>query len=279
MSEALINKIINFSSVDGLGNRTSIFLQGCNFNCKYCHNPETINICNNCGECVKYCKSGSLAIKDKKVVYDIEKCVGCDTCIKICKFNASPRTILMTPDEVFEKIKKNFSFIRGVTISGGECTLYRDFILEFSKLVHNENKTIYLDSNGSYDFSLDDELLNNIDGVMLDVKAYNEDEHKKLIGASNKIVLKNFDYLSKNKKLVEVRTVIVEDMFDYKKTIENVSKVLNTNNSFNTRYRIIKFRENGVRDEYKNLKSPADEELQNLKKIINSYDLYDVIIT
>jgi len=43
MIKGLVNRIIPFSSVDGPGNRTAIFLQGCNFNCSYCHNPETIN--------------------------------------------------------------------------------------------------------------------------------------------------------------------------------------------------------------------------------------------
>ena len=36
-----VNKIIPFSAVDGPGNRTAVFVQGCNFNCRYCHNPET----------------------------------------------------------------------------------------------------------------------------------------------------------------------------------------------------------------------------------------------
>ena len=40
-----VNKIIPFSAVDGPGNRTAIFLQGCNFDCRYCHNPETRNLC------------------------------------------------------------------------------------------------------------------------------------------------------------------------------------------------------------------------------------------
>ncbi|MBN2260813.1 MAG: radical SAM protein [Clostridiales bacterium] len=41
--EMKINKIINFSSVDGPGNRLVVFFQGCNLNCVYCHNPETID--------------------------------------------------------------------------------------------------------------------------------------------------------------------------------------------------------------------------------------------
>lgn len=41
-AQGTVRKIITMSSVDGPGNRYSIFLQGCNINCKYCHNPETI---------------------------------------------------------------------------------------------------------------------------------------------------------------------------------------------------------------------------------------------
>lgn len=37
-----LHRIIPFSNVEGQGNRCSIFLQGCNINCLYCHNPETI---------------------------------------------------------------------------------------------------------------------------------------------------------------------------------------------------------------------------------------------
>lgn len=37
-----VHRIIPFSNVEGSGNRTSIFTQGCNANCLYCHNSETI---------------------------------------------------------------------------------------------------------------------------------------------------------------------------------------------------------------------------------------------
>ena len=74
-----VNKIIPFSSVDGPGNRTAVFLQGCNFDCRYCHNPETRNLCTGCMECVEKCPAKALADRDGRVVFDPAACIGCDT--------------------------------------------------------------------------------------------------------------------------------------------------------------------------------------------------------
>ena len=58
--KALVNRIIHTSVVDGPGNRAAIFLQGCNYTCSYCHNPETIHRCVHCGVCVPVCPTGAL---------------------------------------------------------------------------------------------------------------------------------------------------------------------------------------------------------------------------
>ena len=110
MNSALVNKIIPFSAVDGPGNRTAIFLQGCNFSCKYCHNPETMHVCLNCGECIKYCPTGAISLVDGKVVYDYKKCCFCDSCFKHCPNNSSPRVRNMTAEEVMVEVKKNVPF-------------------------------------------------------------------------------------------------------------------------------------------------------------------------
>lgn len=45
----LVADTIEFSNVDGPGNRFVVFLQGCTFDCLACHNPYTINPCVDCG--------------------------------------------------------------------------------------------------------------------------------------------------------------------------------------------------------------------------------------
>jgi len=41
-TQATVSSILTYSIVDGPGNRLVIFLQGCNFDCACCHNPDTI---------------------------------------------------------------------------------------------------------------------------------------------------------------------------------------------------------------------------------------------
>lgn len=64
-----VNKVIPFSAVDGPGNRTAVFVQGCNFNCRYCHNPETRSLCRSCGECVEKCPKQALYTKTERCCF------------------------------------------------------------------------------------------------------------------------------------------------------------------------------------------------------------------
>lgn len=278
MESAIVNRIISFSSVDGPGNRTAVFLQGCGFRCKYCHNPETINKCINCGLCVKACKSGALTFSEGTVHYDAKKCLLCDECIHECKNLASPRTSYLSTDDVISMVKKNMPFIRGITVSGGECTGWRDFLFELLSKAKELGLNTLIDSNGSYLFENDEELLSVTDGVMLDVKAWNRNEHIELTGSDNKCVLDNLDYLLKEDKLFEVRTVVVPELINAKETIDMVSKEIVKYSRFNVRYKIIKYRDNGVRPEFKNIVPPTDAMLNGLAEVARENGLTDIVI-
>lgn len=277
MTAATVNKIIPFSSVDGPGNRTAVFLQGCNFDCKYCHNPETIARCIHCGACVPYCQPKALTVENGKVTYDITKCVLCDECFHHCPHGSSPRTRELTAEQVMAQVRRNMPFIRGITVSGGECTRWPGFLRELLTLAKAEGLDTLLDSNGSYDFSTDPELMAVTDGVMLDVKAWSPQEHLTVTGRDNRTVLKNLRWLAENGKLTEVRTVIVPGLFDCAQTVENVSRLLAETRSTATRYKIIRYRPMGVREAYKNLTAPTDASVQPLRQLAESFGLTDVV--
>lgn len=275
---APVNRIVPFSSVDGPGNRTAVFLQGCNFNCRYCHNPETIRVCTHCGACVSVCPVGALRIEDGEVRYDWAKCKMCDACIHVCPHSSCPRIRNLSDEECMHEIEKQIPFIRGVTVSGGECTLHRDFLVALSRRVRAHGLGFLLDSNGNYDFSADGELLNAVDGVMLDVKAWDAENHLRLTGADNDLVKRNLDFLAAAGKLEEVRTVVAPDWMNPEETVEAVSRRLVSLGAANTRYKIIRYRPMGVRSEYRDQSVPTKERLNALAERANVLGIANTVL-
>lgn len=275
--KGIVNKIIPFSSVDGPGNRTTIFLQGCNFNCIYCHNPETINLCSNCGVCVLSCPTKALTKDNGKIIWDKDICCNCDGCIKTCNSCSSAKVQNISVDEVIEDIMNYKSFISGITVSGGECTLQEEFLIELFKKAKEQGLTCFIDSNGSKDFRKMPELTELCDKVMLDVKVWDKDTHNKYIQFDNTNVLNNLEYLISIDKLYEVRTVVVPDIFNNEETVEKVSKIIGESN-LNIRYKLIVFRALGVREEIRNMKSPTIDVMEKLKAIALKNGVKDIVI-
>ena len=249
--KAPVNKIIPFSNVDGPGNRMSIFFQGCPFNCRFCHNPETIHLCLGCGECVKRCPAGALRFDaEGKVVWDSKVCVQCDTCIKVCPHDASPKIRWMTVEEVLAEIRRALPYIAGITTSGGECTLQNEFLIALFSEVRKLGKTCLIDSNGSFDFEADPRVLEVSEGVMLDVKAVGKDWSDELISFPRDMVLKNLDYLLQAGKLYEVRTLIFPGRDrENEETVRYVAEHIQDG----CYYKIIRYRPYGVRERYQKL--------------------------
>lgn len=277
MKRTPINKIIPSSSVDGPGNRTSIFLQACNLKCAYCHNPETQNLCCHCGICVEGCKAKALSVVDFQVVWDEDKCVLCDNCIRVCPYYASPRIKNMTAEEVFDQVKKNIPFIRGITVSGGECTLYPEFLSELFTLAKNENLSCLIDSNGMVDLSQFPKLLEHCDGVMLDVKAWDGEVYQRLAGSDNTVVKKNLKFLSEKGMLEELRIVCTPGEVDEENIIQGIADSIGKK-EMNTKLKLIRFRKYGVRGRLEDKQSPDDSYMNNLKDLAYRVGFRDIVI-
>lgn len=276
MNKGIINKIIYFSSVDGPGNRTVIFLQSCNFECVWCHNPETINFCDNCGICVTNCPSSALSLAEETVLWNEKACIQCDNCLKVCPSKSSPKTMQLSVDELFEKIEQALVFTSGITISGGECTVQYEFLLELLKEAKRRNISAYIDTNGNLSTEKMSILAKYFDKAMLDIKSYNYSEHLNYTGAKLDKVLQNAEYLLKTNKIYEVRTVIVPELLN---NIENVKKTSTLIARYNPkiRYKLIKFRPSGVLNS-ENMKQPDDMYIEKLKNIAEQSMCENVII-
>lgn len=272
-----LNKIIPFSSVDGPGNRTAIFLQGCNFNCVYCHNPETINHCINCSFCVNSCPVEALSInrQNRQILFNSKCCIECDTCTKTCHRNSTPKYKVATADEIIKEIENYRPFIQGITVSGGECTLQVDFLIELFTKAKEIGLSCFIDTNGSTDLSQQEKLMNLCDGVMLDVKVWDKETHQKYIKADNEMILKNLDYLVDCGKLYEVRTVVVPELFNNEETVTNVARKIKNST---TRYKLIKYRHLGVRENKLNMTTPRDDYMNRLECLAHEAGCTNTII-
>lgn len=262
--KGIVNKIIEVSFIDGPGSRMAIFLQGCNLDCLYCHNPETKKYCNDCGRCVATCPTGALKRVEGKVTWDKTICRGCDRCLEVCPHSSSPKTTLWEAEDLVAYILENEVFLEGITFSGGECTLQADFILEVSKkLKEKSNLTVFVDTNCFLDEKKFLTLCQNIDGIMADLKAFDPILHQKLTGVGNELIFKNLQTASRLGVLSEVRTVLVPDLNDDPQEVKNIARFIGELNS-STLLKLIPFRNYGVKSYLKDVPNLALEKFQEL---------------
>lgn len=280
MQRVLVNKIIPSSVVDGPGNRAAIFLQGCNYTCKYCHNPETISVCQNCGACEEACPTGALTLSEGLVRWQESLCCGCDTCIHVCPHLSSPRVWNASAEEIMERLEPAIPFIRGITVSGGECSLQRDFLVELFERAKKRGLSTLMDSNGSYDYTADQELMEVCDGVMLDVKAFDDQAHLALTGKSSAPVLRNAVSLAQAGKLEEIRTVIVPEELPNEETVDQITRLLAfVPGGTRIRYKLIAYRSMGVRPPFqKTFRSPTAAEMEHCKKIAERNGVQNIVL-
>ena len=154
-----------------------------------------------------------------------------------------------------------------------------DFLLELFRLAKQDGLTALIDSNGTIPFQKYPALLEICDGVMLDIKAFHDEDHRRITDSTNQTVLENAVYLAEQGKLFEVRCVIVPGLYDAEKSIRDMAAFLAPYlEKHPFRIKVIAYRPMGVREAYSHYQVPSKEYLERLADILREYGFKDIII-
>ncbi len=234
-----INSLESFGAVDGPGIRYVIFVKGCNFRCKFCHNPETWS-----------CQGGTLEDVDSLLAKAERYRAYWGKEGGITVSGGEPLLQLDFVTELFEKAKKK-GISTCLDTAGGPFT-------------RNEPT-----------FSKIEKLISVTDTVLLDIKCIDDDVHKELTGFSNKNILDFAGYLDERHVDVWIRHVLVPTITDddsllerlasFIKTLHNVKKVEVL--PYHT-LGVMKYHEMGIPYPLEGVEPPSKERVENAERIL-----------
>lgn len=226
-----------FAVHDGEGLRTTLFLKGCPLRCPWCQNPEGIDpapalwysptVCVGCGGCAAACPNQALTL-DGRVHVDRRTCALCGACVDVCPAGALSlcgRTV--SAQEAADLLLRDRAFFGadgGVTLSGGEVLLQWEFAAEVLALckaagVHTAIETSMMGPRAAFQA-----LLPAVDQFLVDVKLFDPEEHRRLLGADNRQILDNYRFLHEQGAAVLTRTPLIPGYTDSEDNIRAIAR-------------------------------------------------------
>ena len=202
----LIVDIKRHSLEDGPGIRSVVFFKGCPLRCVFCHSPETQfpeaeiafspGECIQCGSCVDTCPEGAI---DPELPERIrrDRCDRCGKCVEVCpgkglrligsSYSIAALTEILLGDLPFYRHSGG-----GVTVSGGECTLYPDYLESLLKALKTNCIHIVLETSGHFDYrTFKRKILPYVDLIYYDIKIADPKVHRRFLGKTNRIIIDN----------------------------------------------------------------------------------------
>lgn len=216
-SYPLIVEIKRGSREDGPGIRSVVFFKGCPLRCAFCHSPETqeskqeivfsARECTDCGDCADICPQGAIELSLPERI-NREKCIRCGQCAGVCPgdgLRLIGRYYLV--EELMEILLRDLPFYRhshgGVTLSGGECTIYPNYLETLLKSLKARQIHLVLETCGYFSYEVfRQKILPYIDMIYFDIKIADPDIHQKYTCKSNSKILDNLRLLLQEKPSV-----------------------------------------------------------------------------
>jgi pyruvate formate lyase activating enzyme len=267
LTKGIVFNIQRFSTEDGPGIRTTVFVKGCPLSCLWCHNPEGISPkpelmwygvrCIGALDCIEVCPEGALELTPDGMVIDRNKCTVCGLCEEACPSAAMEVIgVEYTPDEIFKEVVKDEAFYRnsggGVTLGGGDPAINPEFSTELLRLCKEANIPTAIDTTGAFNSKTYEKILQFTDLILLDLKQMDESIHKETTGVGLANILKNAEIFGGGDIPIWVRTPIIPGMTDQEENIEKVARFITEKMPVVERYELLAFN-NLCTDKYKRL--------------------------
>jgi pyruvate formate lyase activating enzyme len=203
----LVASTLQSSVVDGPGHRFVVFMQGCNFDCVNCHNPQTIPL-----------SSPRARVMD----------VG-DVLAELAPLEPFLSGITVSGGEPTLQLAFLCQLFEAVKVTPGLARL-----------------TTFVDTNGTLAVGGWDKLAPWLDGAMVDLKAARPATHRTITGQDNAAVLDSLRHLHDLGKLYEVRLLVIPGLTDTPEELAAYAEALAAVGP-GVRLKLMAFRHHGVR--------------------------------
>ncbi len=243
--------IQRFSTHDGPGIRTIVFLKGCALRCRWCCNPESQSY-----DIERMRQAGAI----KTVGRDVE--VG----------------------EVVAEVLKDRPYYRrsggGVTLSGGECMLQPDFAVALLKECKDNGINTAIETTAFASADTVRRFIPCVDTFLMDIKHINSAKHREFTTQPNEPILENARLLAAEVKKLIIRVPVIPTFNDTPEEIAEIAKFAASLSNVDEIH-LLPYHNMG-RDKYEGLdreylmgdiKSPSNEQMLSLIKVAEGYGL------